>query len=43
MVAARGEGTEPVPLMDVAGKDKSVPLGHPWVETARRVATNFGD
>ena len=29
MVAARGEGTEPVPLEEVAGKRKTVPLDHP--------------
>jgi 6-phosphofructokinase 1 len=43
MVAARGEGTEPVPLEKVAGKRKSVPPDHQWVETARRVGTCMGD
>jgi 6-phosphofructokinase 1 len=43
MVAARGEGTEPVPLEKVAGKLKTVPLEHPWVESARRVGTCLGD
>ncbi len=43
MVAARGEATEAVPLEDVAGKIKTVPVDHPWVESARRVETNFGD
>jgi 6-phosphofructokinase 1 len=43
MVAARGDGTEPVPLEKVAGKRKTVPPNHPWVETARRVGTCFGD
>lgn len=43
MVAARGDGTEPVPLEKVAGKRKTVPLDHPWVESARRVGTCFGD
>ena len=43
MVAARGDGTEPVPLEKVAGKLKTVPLDHPWVESARRVGTCFGD
>lgn len=43
MVAARGDGTEPVPLEKVAGKRKSVPPDHPWVETARRVGTSLGD
>jgi 6-phosphofructokinase len=43
MVAARGDGTEPVPLEKVAGKRKVVPPEHPWVETARRVGTCLGD
>jgi ATP-dependent phosphofructokinase / diphosphate-dependent phosphofructokinase len=43
MVAARGEGTEPVPLVKVAGKRKTVPPNHSWVETARRVGTCLGD
>ena len=43
MVAARGDGTEPVPLEKVAGKRKIVSPDHPWVETARRVGTCLGD
>jgi 6-phosphofructokinase 1 len=43
MVAARGEGTEPVPLEKVAGKLKTVPLEHPWIQSARRVGTCLGD
>ena len=43
MVAARGEGTEAMPLDEVAGRDKLVPLDHPWVVSARRVGTNLGD
>jgi 6-phosphofructokinase 1 len=43
MVAARGERTSPVPLEDVVGKRKTVPLDHPWIESARRVGTNLGD
>jgi 6-phosphofructokinase 1 len=43
MVAARREETKPVPLEDVAGKLRSVPLDHPWVATARRVGTCLGD
>ncbi len=42
MVAARGEGAEPVPLDQVAGKRKSVPPDHPWVESARRLETCLG-
>lgn len=43
MVAARGEGAEPVPLEEVVGKRKTVPLDHPWVDTARCVGTCMGD
>ena len=43
MVAARGDGTEPVPLEKVAGKRKVVPVDHSWVKTARRVGTCLGD
>lgn len=43
MVAARGDGTEAMPLEDVAGRKKLVPLDHPWIESARRVGTNLGD
>jgi 6-phosphofructokinase 1 len=43
MVAARGDGTEPVPLEKVAGKLRIVPPDHPWAESARRVGTCLGD
>ncbi len=43
MVAARGDGTEPVPLNQVVGKRKNVPLDHPWLESARNVGTSLGD
>jgi 6-phosphofructokinase len=43
MVASRGEGTEPVPLEEVAGKRRTVPLDHPWVQTARQVGVCLGD
>jgi len=42
MVAARGEGTDPVPLSQVAGNRKTVPLDHPWIISARRIGTNMG-
>ena len=32
-----------VPLEDVAGKRKLVPLNHPWIEAARHVDTSLGD
>lgn len=43
MVAARGDGVKPVPLKDVVGKRKTVPLDHDWIESARSVHTCFGD
>ena len=43
MVAARGDGATPVPIQDVAGKVRTVPPDHPWVESARRVGTCMGD
>lgn len=43
MVAARGELAVPVPLREVAGSKKLVPVDHPWVESARRVGTSLGD
>ncbi len=43
MVAARGEGAEPVPLDEVAGNRKIVPLDHPWLESARKIGVNLGD
>jgi len=43
MVAARGDGTEPVALEKVAGKRKSVPKDHQWIQTARHVGTCLGD
>jgi 6-phosphofructokinase 1 len=43
MLAVRGEGVEPVPLKDVVGKRKHVPLDHPWVETARNLGVSLGD
>lgn len=43
MVAACGEGAEPVPLDKVAGKLKLIPPDHPWIASARRVGTSLGD
>jgi len=43
LVAAKGEDIRPVKLEDSAGKVKTVPPDHPWVLSARRVGTNFGD
>lgn len=43
LVAARGETTEAVPLKKVAGRTKSVPRDHPWVDTARHLGVALGD
>jgi len=43
MVASRGDTTKPVPLKKIVGKRKTVPLDHPWIESARKVGTNLGD
>lgn len=43
MVAARGDGTFPVPLDQVAGKGNRVPVDHSWVQAARHVGTCLGD
>lgn len=43
MVAARGEGTEAVPLAEVAGKVKLVPPDHEWVAAARKIGVGLGD
>lgn len=43
MVALRNDDVVPVPLGDVAGKRKTVPLDHPWIETARGLGVNVGD
>jgi len=43
MVAARGDGVEPVPLEKVVGKRKTVPLDHSWIDSARSVNTCLGD
>jgi 6-phosphofructokinase 1 len=43
MVATRGDGTEAVPLDDVVGKRKTVPLDHPWIQSARDIGVCLGD
>jgi 6-phosphofructokinase 1 len=43
MVAARGDGAEPVPIASVAGNLKNVPTNHPWVHCARNVGTCLGE
>lgn len=43
LVAARGESTEAVPLKKIAGQTKTVPVDHPWMETARHLGVSLGD
>jgi ATP-dependent phosphofructokinase / diphosphate-dependent phosphofructokinase len=43
MVAARGDGAEPVPLAEVVAQRKSVPLDHPWLRCARDIGVCLGD
>ncbi|MGA7227378.1 MAG: ATP-dependent 6-phosphofructokinase [Acidimicrobiia bacterium] len=43
LVAARGETTEAVPLKEIAGVTKNVPLDHPWITSARDLGISLGD
>ena len=43
MVCMRGGEVTSVPLENVAGKTRRVPLDHPLIESARLVGTCFGD
>jgi 6-phosphofructokinase 1 len=43
MVCMKGSEVTSVPLEQVAGRTKLVPLDHPLIRAARRVGTNFGD
>jgi len=43
MIAARGEEARTVPLKDVVGKRKTVPLDHAWIETVRAIGVSLGD
>jgi 6-phosphofructokinase len=43
LVAARGEGTKPVPLDKVVNRIKSVPPEHEWIKSAKAVGTCLGD
>ena len=42
-VKTRGEEAVPVPLEEIVGKRKTVPLDHPWIRTARSIGTALGD
>jgi hypothetical protein len=43
MAAARGDHMEAVPLEQVVGKRKNVPLDHPWIASARDLGISMGD
>jgi 6-phosphofructokinase 1 len=43
MVGVKGTECVPVPLERVAGVKRTVPTDHPWIQTARLVATCLGD
>ena len=43
MVATRGDGTEAVPLEAVVDRRKTVPLDHPWIQSARDIGVCLGD
>jgi 6-phosphofructokinase 1 len=43
MVGLDGQQTRAVPLEEVVGKRKTVPVDHPWIGSARRVGTCLGD
>lgn len=43
MVGVEGESIRPVPLDQVAGNLKTVPLNHHWIDSARRVGTCMGN
>ncbi len=43
MVGADGDSARAVPLDQVVGKRKTVPLDHPWFQTARDIGVCLGD
>jgi 6-phosphofructokinase len=42
MISVDGESTKAIPLEDVIGKKKLVPIGHPWLESAKLLGTSVG-
>jgi len=42
MVAARGQGSTPVPLEKVAGRTRLVSDDHPWLTAAKKIGTCLG-
>lgn len=43
MTALKGTEVIPVPLKEVAGKNKLVPPDHQWIRSARDIGVSFGD
>lgn len=43
MIASQNGAATPVPLEEVAGQDKLVPIDHPWIQAARNIGTGLGD
>lgn len=43
MIASQNESAVPVPLNEVAGHKKLIPMDHSWINSARLVGTNLGD
>ena len=43
MVGSKGDGAVAVPLEEIVGKRKNVPLDHPWIQTARDLDICLGD
>jgi 6-phosphofructokinase 1 len=43
MVAKRGQDFIPVPLSEIVGNKRTVPLDHEWIRAARAVGTCLGD
>ena len=43
MVAIKRTNCVPVPLQKVAGRVRTVPMDHPWIQSARMVGTCLGD
>lgn len=42
-VAAKGQDTEGVPLKQLAGKTKHIPLDHAWIRAVRHLGIALGD
>lgn len=42
MVSAKGCECIPVPIEDVAGSRKNIPLDHPWIKSAKSLGISFG-